>query len=196
MIIGLTGGIAAGKSAVRHILASQPSLETFDADACVHRLLDSDPQVAAAIQNLFGPAFLREDGKPDRRALREHVFRSPQARRDLEALLHPRVREEWQDLRAQCLAANRNFLADIPLFYETGAEALFDAIVVVACSEATQLSRLQARGLEPEMAKAMLASQLPLGQKVERAAFVLWNDGSLAALGRQTRLLANLLFAE
>jgi dephospho-CoA kinase len=143
---------------------------------------------------MFGSDFLQADGKPDRARLREAIYGNPHARRRLESLIHPPVRAKWLTLRDKCLADGSDMLADIPLLYETGAESFFDSVVVVACSASQQLGRLEARGIGRPMAEAMLASQWPIGQKVARADFVIWNDGSLAALGRQTELLANQLF--
>lgn len=194
MIIGLTGGIAAGKSTVRQLLASRGSMRVFDADAVVRRLLAGEPGVAAAIRDGLGPEFLGSDGKPDRARLRGAIYADKQARHQLEDVLHPLVRDEWLALRKGALAAEDNMLADIPLLYETGAESFFDVVMVVGCSPGTQFARLRARGIDPELAEAMLASQWPMGQKVHRADLVIWNDGSLAALGRQTELLFNQLF--
>lgn len=194
MAIGLTGGIATGKSTVLRIFAERPTLETFDADACVHRLLESSPEIAEEIGRIFGPEFLGADGKPDRSALRHLVFGDAGARRRLENLLHPLVRAEWQTHQESCALLGRDFLPDIPLLYETGAEEFFDRAVVVACSPELQRDRLRSRGIDPDTAQAMLASQLPIGQKMDRASFVIWNDGSLASLGRQTELVANQLF--
>lgn len=194
MIVGLTGGIAAGKSTVRDRLASRVGIEVFDADGCVHRLLESDPGIAAEIGRLFGPRCLAPDGKPDRHALREVAFFDSESRRRLESLLHPLVRAEWQAGRERSMLEGRHYLADIPLLYETGAEGFFEAIVVVACSRETQLARLRTRGIAINTAQAMLASQLSLGQKLSGAGFVIWNDGSLAALGRQIELVAKQLF--
>jgi len=194
MIIGLTGGIAAGKSTVRETLASRHGVEVFDADAFVHRLLEGDSSVAAKIDKEFGSRCLGDDGRPDRKALRELVFHDVDARRKLEGILHPLVRAEWLAQREQCLAKGAHFLADIPLLYETHSDGFFDRVVVVACSPSVQMIRLEARGLSAETAHAMLASQLPMRQKVEEAAFVIWNDGSMESLRRQTQFLANLLF--
>ncbi|MFM8808984.1 MAG: dephospho-CoA kinase, partial [Chthoniobacterales bacterium] len=191
MTVGLTGGIAAGKSIVRQTLANAVGLAVFDADACVHRLLENEASVATAIRRELGESFLRPNGKPDRKALRELVFRDVAARRKLEAILHPLVRAEWSVRLEECRAKSIHFLADIPLLYETGAEDFFDSVVVVACSQEAQLDRLLARGIKAGTAQAMLASQLPIGQKVARANFVIWNDGSLVALGRQIKLVAN-----
>ncbi|MFM8230455.1 MAG: dephospho-CoA kinase [Chthoniobacterales bacterium] len=179
---------------MRRTLAESRQMDFFDADGSVHRLLDTESAVAARIRSLFGADFLQPDGKPDRPALRSLVFANAKARRELEDLLHPLVRAEWQAGRERCISQGRDYLTDIPLLYETSAERFFDAVVVVACSRETQLARLEGRGIELQTAEAMLASQLPLGQKVDRASFVIWNDGSLAALGRQTDLVANQLF--
>jgi dephospho-CoA kinase len=194
MIIGLTGGIAAGKSTVRGFLAAGRGIRVFDADDCVRRMLDSDPRIASEICGMFGSDFLRADGKPDRARLREAIYGAPDARRGLESLIHPPVRAAWLALRDRCLAEDTGMLADIPLLYETGAETFFDAVVVVGCAPSTQLARLETRSIARPLGEAMLASQWPIGQKVSRADFVIWNDGSLAALGRQTKLLANQIF--
>ena len=194
MIIGLTGGIAAGKSTVRALLTAGGGFRVFDADGCVRRLLDTDPRIASEIRGMFGSDFLRADGKPDRTRLREAIYGNPDARRRLESLMHPPVRAEWLALRDTCRAEGAKMLADIPLLYETEAESFFDSVVVVACSASSQLDRLETRGIGRPMAEAMLASQWPIGQKTERADFVIWNDGSLAALGRQTELLSKQLF--
>jgi dephospho-CoA kinase len=194
MIIGLTGGIAAGKSTVRETLDSRHGMEVFDADAFVHRLLEGDESVATKIGEEFGSRCLSADGRPDRKALRELVFHDAAARRRLEGILHPLVRAEWKARREFCQAKGIDFLADIPLLYETESEAFFDRIAVVACSPSVQMSRLEARQLSAETAHAMLASQLPMRQKIQGSSFVLWNDGSMEVLRRQTKFLANQLF--
>lgn len=196
MIIGLTGGIAAGKSSVFQAMATaRPGLATFDADSCVHALLANEPRVAEQVGTLLGPEFLQPGGKPCRARLREAVFGNAPSRRTLESILHPLVRAEWMRLRDDCLAAGTDFLADIPLLYETAAEKFFDAVIVVACSQEAQRRRLEARQIPPGTAEAILASQLPMGQKVTSASFVIWNDGTMAALRRQTELLGKQLFA-
>lgn len=189
MLLGLTGGIAAGKSTVRRMLAEKADFVVFDADACVHDLLAGDEEIKAAVAASFAlPS--PEHGRPlDRGALREIVFADPAKRRSLEAILHPAVRRRWQSMLEDCRGRSRNFLADIPLLFETGAESFFDLTLVVAASRATQQSRLAARGANPLLAEAMLASQQPIGQKVGAADYVIWNDGSLTALRQQVSLL-------
>lgn len=194
MIIGLTGGIAAGKSTVREDLASRMEARMFDADACVHRLLTEDRHVASQIADSLGANMLGPEGFPDRTALRDLVFAKTEARRALEAILHPLVRAEWTSLRKSCLRTGEHLLADIPLLYETRAEEFFDYVIVVACALHTQMDRLSSRGIPACTAKSMLASQMPIMQKVEKASFSIWNDGCMAALVRQTRLLADQIF--
>ena len=192
MLLGLTGGIATGKSTLARLLAERAEFTVFDADAHVHELLSSDPEVIADIRRTF--SLSSGPGEPiDRSALRQVVFNDPSARRSLEEILHPRVRTAWTELLAACRPANRPFLADIPLLFETGAAKHFEVTVLVAASPSTQRQRLEERQLAPDMIEGMLASQWPIGQKETRADFVIWNDGSLAALGRQTKLLLNQL---
>jgi len=189
MLLALTGGIATGKSTFRQLLAERHAFVVFDADACVHELLSRDRPAIDAVVQRFGPGVLEVGGGVSRPALRSIVFHDPAARRDLEQIVHPLVRAHWQEQRGHCLAAGQDFLADIPLLFETSAEAHFDASILVAASPETQHARLAARNLDPATMQAMLASQLPLGEKIERASTVVWNDGTPAALGRQADLL-------
>lgn len=196
MIIGLTGGIATGKSTVLGALsAAQHPLARFDADAFVHKLIATDPRVAEQVIGQLGPGVAGPDGKPCRAKLRDLVFGNAEARRTLESILHPLVRSEWMSQRNHCQATGTDFIADIPLLYETGAESFFDAVIAVVCSDDVQQRRLAGRKLPARTSEAILASQLPMGQKVSCASFVIWNDGTMAALRRQTELLINQLFA-
>ena len=191
MLIGLTGGIATGKSTFCCFLRELADLVFFDADECVHELLSSDPAVITAVQKEFS---LTPGTPVDRSVLREIVFRDPAKRRRLEGVLHPVVRQRWRSMAKECQQTGRHFLADIPLLFETAAEEAFDATVVIASSSATQRARLADRGVDEAMIDAMLASQWPIGQKVPLADQVIWNDGSLAGLRRQAApLLRNIL---
>jgi dephospho-CoA kinase len=189
MFLALTGGVATGKSTFRRLLSERHAFEVFDADACVHELLASDREIINAVQLAFGDCVLDDSGLPDRAALRSIVFTDRAARQKLESILHPAVRSRWQQTLASCQVGERDFLADIPLLYETAAEACFDTVTVVAASPRVQRGRLAARGLDSGTIEAMLASQLPIGEKVSRATSVVWNDGTLGALARQADLL-------
>lgn len=194
MLLGLTGGIASGKSTFLAMLSMRRDFACFDADRCVHDLLAADPDVARLVRDEFGTGALGFAGSIDRPALRRIVFGDPAKRKALENILHPRVRREWLRLRDECARVGKDFVADIPLLFETAAEEFFDATIVVAASRRSQLSRLAAKGIEAPMAEAMLASQWPLGDKIRMASVVVWNDGSVAALEHQADLLLGSLF--
>lgn len=193
MLLGLTGGIATGKSTFVRLLAAHGQFTIFDADACVHELLASDEDVIAAVRREFRLAGSGGIEAKDRARLRHAIFSDPDKRRRLEAILHPAVRQRWMELLQSCRGEKRRFLADIPLLFETGAGSHFDATVLIAASSATQRLRMGQRDLSPELIDDMLASQWPVGQKIPLADYVVWNDGSLAALEKQTSLLLSQL---
>ena len=147
-VFGITGGVATGKSSFVRALLKHAPAELFDADRCVHQLLAEDLTVHSALRNAFGPSVFGEDGSLDRAALRELVFNDDPARRRLEAILHPRVREQWTAQADASRRAGTRLYVDIPLLYETGGEADVDRVIVVACSPETQRERLRVqRGL-------------------------------------------------
>lgn len=194
MLLALTGGPATGKSTCAGLLAARHTFEAFDADACVHGLLAADHRIISAVDAEFGPGVLDPTGAVHRPALRALVFPDPAARRRLEAILHPAVRHHWMEQAGRCRETGRDFLADIPLLFETGADRFFDATVAVAVSADVQRRRLQERGLDQATVEGLLASQLPMDEKVRRADSVVWNDGTLGALARQADLLLERLF--
>ena len=192
-VIGVTGGIGSGKSTFSKMLADHLSARLFDADSAARELLESDPAVCQEITTeLFAEAY-SPDGKPDRAAIRRLVFHDPTAKARLESILHPRIRERWTQLAAECRQDATPLVVEIPLLFETGAERFFDRIVTVACSHETQLARTAARGLPRDEAESIIRSQLPLERKTSLAHFVVWNDGSLTNLENQASELAKIL---
>ena len=192
--LGITGGIATGKSSFARALVRELAASLFDADQCAHELLGGDPAVQAAILEQFGQVVFREEGTPDRAALRDRVFGDDAARQKLEAILHPRIRERWIALVAAAKSGKNWLCFDIPLLYETHVEEHFDRVIVVACSTATQRQRLRAaRGLSDDIASRIMAAQLDLREKVSRATHLIWNDSTTASLERQATLLAHWL---
>jgi dephospho-CoA kinase len=134
---------------------------------------------------------MAENGWPDRAKLRRVVFASEAARRELETILHPRVRAQWTKLAAEARKTDAWQLIDIPLLYETGVQAEFDRVIVVAAPHAAQIHRLvNERHLAPELAEQMIAAQLDIGAKIAKADHVIWNDSTVSNLDGQTRLLA------
>lgn len=182
----MTGGIATGKSYVRARIAARGVL-TLDADAIVHRLFTGGSDVTAEVRRRFGTSVVRHDGAVDRQALGRIVFADASARRDLEAIVHPRVYEriaEWAD--AQAREGAPWVLVDIPLLFETGRDRAFDRVIVAACSPEEQVRRIRQRdGLGEAVALARLAAQWPIAEKVRRANDVIDTSGSFGETDRQ-----------
>ena len=199
--IGITGGIASGKSSFTSRLSgwlsaknTEAPVTVFDADTVARELVAKDTRVQLAIVRQFGSGVLTPQGLIDRDWLREKVFDDAEGRKALEAILHPVIRARWT---AQAEAVRRTgawLLLDIPLLYETGAETACDVVVVVACREETQRARIVARrGLSPEMAGKIIATQTSLASKAARADYVVWNDAPEARLEEQAELFAGYL---
>ena len=189
-IIGITGGIASGKSTFTRALAEIRGASIFDSDACARELLDSDPAVREAVIRDLLPTAYRPDGTPDRAAIRAIVFSDPAAKARLEAILHPLVRARRQALADDARVEGRDLLVDIPLLFETSASSGFDLIVTVACSLENQTRRAMSRGLTLAQVQQIVASQWSNAQKIAQSDFVIWNDGSLRMLQAQAEELA------
>ncbi len=193
--VGITGGIASGKSScARALVARLPGSGLFDADALVRELLASDPLVRARIQETFGPGIFGCDPAQDRARLREQVFSDPAKRGGLEGIVHPVVRARWIEQAQVAKDQGGWLIVDIPLLFETGAEEYFGSIVVVACPTETQRRRLLTeRGLTGEMSGKILGAQLETGEKINKADHLIWNDSTVEALEAQVALLARWL---
>jgi dephospho-CoA kinase len=186
ILCGLTGGVGMGKSTAAGFFR-QLGVRLVDTDELARELVQPGQPALAEIQHEFGPGLLAADGRLNRDALARLVFADAGARKKLEAILHPRIRERWLAQveiwrRENCPAA----MVVIPLLFETGAETSFDKIICVACSPAAQHARLSARGWPLDQIQGRLAAQLPADQKMARSHFVLWTEGSLACHQRQT----------
>jgi dephospho-CoA kinase len=193
-IIGITGGVATGKSSFTAQLSKQLAAEVFDADAAVRRWAENDLETKRKIAGQFGPEVIGADGLLDRAKLREVVFKDAEKRKILESILHPLVRAEWTSQMQDARERGEWLLLDIPLLFETGAETECDAVVVVACLPATQRKRIVSqRGLSEEMAEKMIASQTSLDSKAARADYVVWNDAPSARLEEQSEIFAGYL---
>jgi dephospho-CoA kinase len=165
--------------------------QRVDSDEIVRGLLRTDAAVRAEIRAGFGDGVLAPDGSVDRRRLAGVVFSDEAALTRLEAILHPRVRAAWKAAIGQPGA--KEAVVEIPLLFEKGLEKEFDFTVCVACDPNVQAERLALRGFSPQEASRRMARQLPLAQKMERADFVLTNNGSPDFLREQvTRLVEQL----
>jgi transcription termination factor Rho len=188
--MALTGGIASGKSTVCRVLRELlPSVAIFDCDTAVHRLLEADPEVAAIVLETFGDQALDAQGRIDRHFLRGRVFADEAARLRLEAILHPRVKEECLDsLQRAATRGAELFVADVPLFFEKGFDFGQHEVIVVASSRDTQIQRLKGRGaFEDDLIESILAAQLPVQEKIALADVVFWNEGPPSVIRSQIR---------
>jgi dephospho-CoA kinase len=178
LIVGLTGNIATGKSAVMQLAADFGAL-TIDADKIVHELMDHDPEVQAAVAVAFGPEVRRENGRINRKALGQIVFNDPAALRDLEAMIHPAVRVVLADRISQS-EATIVFIEAIKLM-ETDLFKTCHHIWVTRCHRQRQLQRLMiCRGLDAEAAAARIKAQPPQEEKVALADVVIDTDGLMS----------------
>jgi dephospho-CoA kinase len=176
--IGLTGGIATGKTYVANRLR-EAAVPIVDADVLSREVVAPGSPALAAIRKRFGPDAVRRDGTMDRIRVGQIVFKDKRARLDLEAIIHPAVAKAINDFFAALPKRTPFAVADIPLLYETGRDKEFDAVVVVACPREMQLARMMERNkLSKEDAERRLAAQLPIDQKVKKATYVIKTDGT------------------
>ena len=184
-VYGLTGGLGMGKSTAAKIL-DQRGLAVVDTDQLARQLVEPGQPALAEIQQVFGRDVIAPDGQLRRGELARLVFADESARQKLEAILHPRIRKQWQvQVAAWRESGCRAAVVVIPLLFETGAESRFDAIICLACSSATQRERLRSRGWSPEQIAARIAAQWPVERKMEPAHHVIWTEGDVAALAEQ-----------
>ena len=179
--VGLTGGIASGKSTVSKIFASFGA-KVLDADEVAREVLLPGQPAWTRLRQVFGEEFFHPDGTVKRKQLRKLVFADPEKRSQLNAIVHPEVMEEI-NRRSEILsssAQNGVLLVDVPLLLEVGVANRFDKVVVVYVSESVQINRLQQRdGISEEEAKQALKVQMALSKKVEQADYLIDNSGTL-----------------
>jgi dephospho-CoA kinase len=194
--VALTGGIATGKSFCLGLFGSL-GVPIIDADVLSRAAVAPGSPALSAVASRFGDSVLMADGTLDRAALGRIVFADRAARADLEAIVHPEVYRRISEWFVTLPTATRLAIADIPLLFETGHEHDFDRIIVCACDPAEQLRRVMARDSlsEPE-ARARLAAQWPIEEKVRRADHVIVTDRTVAETESQVRTLHERLKVE
>ncbi|WP_430592963.1 dephospho-CoA kinase [Humidisolicoccus flavus] len=189
--LGLTGGIAAGKSTIARTLQSLGAI-VFDADAVAREVVEPGEPAFALIVDRFGQEVLRADGSLDRQALGRVIFDDATARRDLEQITHPAIRARVQE-RVRAIRAEHPgsvIVYDIPLLVETGAQSTFDSVVVAHAPVETRIERLiTRRGMTREEAEARIASQASDGERLAVADYVIDTGGSLDQTHAQTEAL-------
>lgn len=188
--VGLTGGIASGKSTVARLFA-ELGVPVIDTDDIARQLTAPGTPALAEIAAAFGSQFLDRSGALDRRRLRVHVFEDAARRRRLESILHPRI--EAAALEASARAGGAYQVLVVPLLVESGFDRHTDRVLVADCPEETQRGRLLARDQEtPQQVERMLAAQLDRRTRLTRADDVIVNDGSLDEVRREVQRLHGL----
>lgn len=189
-VIGLTGGIACGKSFVADLLTARGAI-VVDADRIAREVVEPGTPGLAAVVEAFGPAVLDADGRLDRAALGRRVFGDDAARKRLEGILHPRIAEEsMRQLAAAAAKKPPLVVYDAALLVETGRADAFRPLVVVSAPPAVQMQRLIERdGLDAAAAEARVAAQMPIAEKAARADHVIDNGGSRDATAAQVDAL-------
>ena len=196
IIIGITGGIACGKTTVSELLAEKGAIP-INADEIGHQLLKADSPVIGELVDAFGQEILEESGDVSRKKLGAIVFNDKSARERLNTILHPLIIQRSRTLARQLVMENPScvVLLDAPLLIEAGAYNSVDLIVVVTTSPETQLQRIlersqvQNRPLSETEAQARIDAQMPVAEKVKYADVVIENEGALDELNKQVDAL-------
>src|SRR6266436_5092462 len=171
-VLGLTGGIGMGKSTCAELLRAR-NLPVVDTDDLARTVVEPGQPALAEIRAAFGAQMIDKGGQLNRGELARAVFSDPAARKRLEGILHPRIRELW---KAQDHPLG---VVVIPLLFETGAESELDATICLACSGATQQQRLSARGWSGDQIDQRIRAQWPIEQKLAKSDFVIWTEAGL-----------------
>ena len=198
LLVGLTGGIATGKSTVTALLAS-PSVRVVDADALAREVVEPGTPAHRQIVAEFGKEILQPDGRLDRGRMSEIVFSDPAKRKRLEAITHPAIRARFEKIKADLERAGFDgiLIWDASLLVESGGTKNVDRVVVVTTDPPTQLRRLMERdGSSEEAARARTASQMPLAIKTRYADYVVDNSGTREQTEARVREVYTALLAD
>ena len=184
-VLGLTGGVGMGKSTAARLL-KKVGLPVVDSDDLAREAVQPGTEGLAEIADEFGEEFLKPDGSLDRDKMASTVFQDQAARRQLELIIHPRVRAVWENRIEQWREQKRPVgVVVIPLLFEVGLQDSFDAVLCVASTASTQRSRLRGRNWSDAQIAARIAAQMDIAQKMDLADHVLWNEGTPDQLGEQ-----------
>jgi dephospho-CoA kinase len=198
LLVGLTGGIATGKSTVDAVLRELGAV-IIDADVLAREVVEPGEPALAEIAAEFGPGVLGPDGRLDRKTLGAIVFADPERRRTLEAMTHPRMRERLLRRIDELTAEHFRGLVfyDAAVLIESGSHLMMDRLVVVIADEPTQIARLMARdGIDRDEALRKIKSQMPLAEKAKLADYVIDNSGDPAATEAEVRRVYQALLAD
>ena len=181
-VIGLTGGIGCGKSLAAQYFSELGAL-VIDADQLARAAIERGSQGFDEAVSIFGDSILN-NGDIDRRALGDIIFKDPDAKKKLEGIIHPFVRQQFEEA-VSSLKADETLIYEIPLLVETGAQDRFDLVITVESEIENRISRLRQRGMHISEIEGRIAAQATREQRVEIADFLIENDGSEDELLRQ-----------
>lgn len=177
--LGLTGGVGMGKSACAQLLRAR-GVPVVDTDDLAREVVAPGQPGLAEVQRLFGPEIVDSEGRLRREILAQRVFGDVVARKLLESILHPRIRQLWRAQVESWRAQNRPLsVVAIPLLFETQAQAELDAVICVACSKVTQFERLQSRAWSAEQIEQRIQAQWTIEEKIAKSNYVIWTESSL-----------------
>jgi len=166
-----------GKSTTHQLLLKR-DIPVIDTDVLAREIVEPGQPALAEIRQVFGPKVIGSDGSLLRQQLADRVFADAEARKKLEAILHPRIQALWQkQIEAWRVEGKPLGVVVIPLLFETNAEKQLDAVICVACSTATQHQRLAERGWPPEEIRNRIAAQLSIETKILKSDYVIWTEG-------------------
>jgi dephospho-CoA kinase len=189
LIVGLTGGVASGKSVVSRVLTEEGAY-LIDADQIARELVQPQTPAWKEIVRVFGKEILQENGSIHRKKLAARVFADPEQRILLNQMMHPRIKEEI-DRRLKAIGQKDPeavVVIDAPLLLETGTHRDTDKVIVVTSTEEQQIERLRMREeMDREEAKRIIEAQIPTEEKLRVADFVIQNEGSLEGVERKTK---------
>ncbi len=189
LIVGLTGGVATGKTAVSEVLKEEGAY-IIDADQIARELVQAHRPAWNKLVKAFGREILQEDGSIDRKKLAERVFADPNQRRLLNQILHPMITDEIDRRTREIGKKNPEAIVviDAPLLVEVGYHRRVDKLVVVTSTQTKQIERLKVRDrITPEKSMRILSSQMPVEEKAKLADFVIRNEGSLAGVREKAK---------
>lgn len=191
MIVGLTGGIASGKTTVSNFFKSKGFL-VFDADK-IAKDISEQAKVIDEIVLYFGEDVLNSDSKVDRKKLKDIVFKDKRKLEKLNNIIHPRVYKYFQNIKNEN-NSKEILIFDVPLLYESGIDKLCDKVILVVASENIKMERIMKRdGIDEELAKKIISSQMSDEEKIKKADIVIENNGSIEELIKKIeRLCENL----
>jgi dephospho-CoA kinase len=185
--VGLTGGIASGKSTVGRMLG-ELGCRVIDSDRITRQLFEAGSPVNAAVAEAFGPRVVASDGSIDRKILGELVFENTELRQKLNSIVHPAINQRQSEFLAQAAAEDSHAIGivEAALIVEVGTYKNYDKVIVVTCSPKIQRERLRERsGLTPQQIETRIASQMPLEEKIKVADFVIDNSGDIGKTRQQ-----------